>query len=384
MMKNKTKIIFFSVFIFLLSAVYAAGIAAYPPEAVSVFGGGDAVYPTAFDEVTFDAGAEEPLSGKIQSALNVSAYQNVRLIPSGDAFGVKFFTKGVLVVGMSEIELDGKSVNPAYDAGIRVKDIIVKINGKEINSIDEMTAAVDENGEGEASFELLREGGPVTVRVKPVKVEDGKYKTGLWVRDSAAGIGTITFIEPESGAFGGLGHGICDVDTGELMPLLKGAVTDVRINGIVKGRAGTPGELRGFFLERRTGALISNTDQGVFGILESEQRTGETVPVAQKGEVKEGKATIRCTLDKSGPAEYEIEILRIVSPDTDTKNFIVRVTDKRLLELTGGIVQGMSGSPILQSGKLVGAVTHVLVGDPQKGYGIFIENMLKGAAEALE
>ena len=209
--------------------------------------------------------------------------------------------------------------------------------------------------------------------------ESEKYKLGIWVRDNTAGIGTLTFIKSDDGMFGGLGHGIYDIDTGELLPLSRGIVTDVSVTGIIKGSAGKPGEIRGYLKQNKTGALITNCDCGVFGVFtpSPEISKEKLLPIAFRSEVKCGPATIRCTLDEGGIKEYGIEILNINHDSQGTKCFTVHVTDSALLEKTGGIVQGMSGSPIIQDGKLVGAVTHVMVNDPTTGYGIFIENMLK-------
>ena len=197
------------------------------------------------------------------------------------------------------------------------------------------------------------------------------------MRDSASGIGTVTFVDPESGLFGGLGHGVCDGDTGALVPLSRGSVLSVDLKGAVRGECGKPGELRGSFTGKRLGAVVTNSECGVFGILAKAPETPYApMPVATAREVKEGSATVLCTLDGEGIREYAVEISHIDHSARPTKSFTVRVTDPALLEKTGGIVQGMSGSPIIQNGKLVGAVTHVLINDPTTGYGIFIENML--------
>jgi stage IV sporulation protein B len=217
-----------------------------------------------------------------------------------------------------------------------------------------------------------------------VSTEDNTYKVGLWVRDSTAGIGTVTFIDKNTGTFGGLGHGVCDVDTGLLMPLESGSVVDVEVTGVVKGEPQNPGELRGNFSRVTSGNLFVNHETGVFGkINDADRVSGEVVPIGNKNSVHEGKVYIYTTILGTTPEKYEAEIIKINSDSGKTKNFMVRVTDKRLLEKTGGIVQGMSGSPILQDGKLIGAVTHVLINDPQKGYGIFIENMLETASSIV-
>ena len=208
---------------------------------------------------------------------------------------------------------------------------------------------------------------------------DNSYKAGLCLKDSTSGIGTVTYIDPETGIFGGLGHGICDAKSGRLVPLSKGIIMDVTINGVNKGKIGAAGELKGAFNVKRLGSLISNTDSGVFGVINTDDITPPEgpLPVAKKEEVKEGTAYIWCTLDKGTPCKYKVLITNVDTSCTGIKNFRVKVVDPNLLSKTGGIVQGMSGSPIIQNGKIIGAVTHVLVNDPTSGYGIFIENMLK-------
>ena len=211
--------------------------------------------------------------------------------------------------------------------------------------------------------------------------EDGSYKAGLWLKDSTSGIGTVTFISPETGAFGGLGHGICDANTGNPIPLSRGIVMSVSINGVNKGKIGTAGELKGVFSTKKIGTLTVNSSSGVFGIisLDKVDPPEEALPVADKSEVKKGEAYIWCTLDNGAPKKYTVSISDIDTSCSTIKNFRVKVTDPALLNTAGGIVQGMSGSPIIQNGKIIGAVTHVLVNDPTSGYGIFIENMLNAA-----
>ncbi len=315
--------------------------------------------------------------------IEVSVYDRAVLIPGGMAFGIKLYTKGVIVVGLSDVVMDdGSTQNPAKEAGIKIKDIIVSIDGKDVNSSKEVTAAFENCGGNSVSVKVMRGNDECSFSVLPVYSEsDGKYKAGVWIRDSTAGIGTVTYIDPASGNFAGLGHGICDVDTGELMPLLTGSVTNVSITGIKRGEKGAPGELKGLFGTTNYGRLKLNTDTGVYGIMDTIPRSyqSEALPIALKHEVKEAEAEIICTLDEGGPQKYSVVIERICSTESNTKNFIIRVTDPALLDITGGIVQGMSGSPIIQDGHLIGAVTHVLINDPSRGYGIFIENMLDTA-----
>ncbi len=304
-----------------------------------------------------------------------------KLIPCGRVFGVKFFTKGVIVIGDTPIETAEGFVNPAKAAGLAKNDILLSVNGQAVNTIEALAEAVESSG-GKALSVVYRRGGKeATCSLVPVRaVSDGRYKSGLWVRDSTAGIGTMTYYDPETGSFAGLGHGICDVDTGELMPLLHGTVVDVHISDIVKGRAGVPGELKGSFDIEQKGTLTENTTLGIYGTLEeAPPDMTEALPVAGRNEVHDGEAYVLTDPDGNGVQSYTVRLSRVDPRSDGIKSFVVEVTDGRLKELTGGIVQGMSGSPIVQDGKLAGAVTHVLVNDPTKGYGIFIENMLDAA-----
>ena len=302
-------------------------------------------------------------------------------------FGVKFFTEGVVVVGVSDIETEKGLVNPAKNAGIKTSDIITEINGIPVSSVEE-AAKIIESSKGDTLYlKLLRDGKTLELKLKPVySVPESKYKSGIWLRDSTAGIGTVTFITPTNYAFGGLGHGICDVDTGNLMPLKKGTIVDAIIDSSVKGKPDLPGELKGKFKDN-IGTLLANTQNGIFGILNNMPVTPEDatpLPVGLRSELKEGKAAIYSTVDDKGVREFDVEIIKIYKNTNDSKNFLIKITDPELLEITGGIVQGMSGSPIIQNGKLVGAVTHVLVSDPTKGYGIFMENMFTAMPEVLK
>ena len=301
------------------------------------------------------------------------------LVPCGNVFGVKFFTKGVMVIRLSEIETKNGPLSPAKEAGINVGDIIISVDGKQVNTVEEMADVVEASKGKTMSVVFVREGQEKRADMTPLlSLSDRKYKTGIWVRDSTAGIGTMTYYNPKTGEFAGLGHGICDVDTGLLMPLLKGSVVDVEITDIIKGRRGSPGELRGNFDSQRRGVISENTTHGVYGIMEQKpvDITWNPLEIALKDEITEGDASILCELDDAGIKEYKIRIDKIRNEGSEGKNFVIEVVDKELLNKTGGIVQGMSGSPIIQNGKLVGAITHVLVNTPEKGYGIFIENML--------
>lgn len=323
--------------------------------------------------------ADLKLLGTIQiKSVNVSVVERKQVIPAGTAFGIKMFTQGVMVVGQSDIRTDDGLKNPSKEAGIVTGDIVISINGTKVASNEDVGEVVAKCGGANLQFEISRDGETSYIDVTPVKDKDGVYRVGIWVRDSSAGIGTMTYYDPESKIYTGLGHAICDVDTGEIMPLSKGEIVPVAITGIIKGKNGSPGELKGMFKSSKSiGDILVNDERGIFGnYYDSYISTHEPVPLAYSYEVEEGKATIYATLDSGQPEEYEIEIEKIMTTNqTETKNMIIRVTDPELLTKTGGIVQGMSGCPILQNGKLVGAVTHVFVNNSTKGYAIFAENM---------
>ena len=309
---------------------------------------------------------------------NSFRYQSLKVYAGGVPFGVKFLTAGVLVVGFAEIPCDKPLPHPAKAAGLAAGDILLSVGGKPLSGASDLTALIERSGGIPLPVRYERDGVEHTTTLTPVKGSDGRYSGGIYVRDSGAGIGTVTFVIPKTGAFAGLGHGICDGETGELIPMDRGSVVDVTIHGVVRGLAGSPGEVRGYFKTGKIGTLLGNSHLGVWGVFADLPQGLATAPVSlgSRHELKEGKATLRCTLDGASCRDYEIEISDIHRASASNKCFTVKVTDKALLEKTGGIIQGMSGSPIFQNGKLVGAVTHVLINDPASGYGIFIENML--------
>ncbi len=313
---------------------------------------------------------------------NLTEMNRVSLIPCGTPFGIKILTEGVIVVGLNEIDTQNGNVNPAKDSGIQVGDLIHAINGKDVTSNQDIAALVSASGGEPLTIRYTRNGKENTALLQPAwSKSDQKYKAGLWVRDSSAGIGTITYCDASGRLFGGLGHPVCDVDTGMILPLAQGEIVGANISGAKKGKVGSPGELIGSFTtDQAIGTLNSNTESGVFGSLNQPLCNHSALPIAFKQEIHTGKATIYTTIKNNQPEEYQVEI-ESVNPDdkTNYKNMIVRITDERLLQETGGIVQGMSGSPIMQDGKIIGAVTHVFVNDPTKGYGIFIENMLQAS-----
>ncbi|MBR5449245.1 MAG: SpoIVB peptidase [Clostridia bacterium] len=318
---------------------------------------------------------------KTGTTLSPDALHSIKLAPGGMPFGVKFFTEGVAIVGFGEVMSNGQKHTPATDAGLRVKDVITAIDGESIRNAAHLTEAIEGcKGQG-IELTCRRAGKEFKVRLTPLySAEEGRYKTGIWVRDCGAGIGTVTFIVPETGAFAGLGHGICDADTGELIAMKRGVVSDVTISSVVRGTQGAPGELKGYFNAGKTGSLLGNSACGVWGVFSKLPACAEEpMSIALRDEIREGDAYILCTLDNNKICKYDVKISNINRDAKASKCFNVTITDPDLLAASGGIVQGMSGSPIIQNGKLVGAVTHVLINDPTTGYGIFIENMLNAA-----
>ncbi len=311
-------------------------------------------------------------------AVSPEELRDLMLYPGGMPFGVKFYTEGVTVVGFCDVETENGRLNPASRAGLKPKDIILKINGQALSGATELTDLIENSGGNELTLHIKRAGEESDVTLTPLWCpSESRYKTGIWVRDSGAGIGTVTFIMPETGAFAGLGHGICDADTGELVAMRRGTVSDVTISSVVRGAAGAPGELKGYFNPGKTGALLGNSACGVWGVFSQiPEVDGDPMPIGLRDELEEGDAYILCTLDTGKMQEYDIRISNINRSAAGSKCFTVTVTDPELLAATGGIVQGMSGSPIIQNGRIVGAVTHVLINDPTVGYGIFVENML--------
>ena len=315
------------------------------------------------------------------SAGNIS---NATVILGGMPVGIYMKTDGILVLGTDEIEAeDGLEYEPAKNL-LREGDYITGINGKAVNTKNQLVIQVSKMDSPEAILQVRREGEDIQVKMKAVKVSEQKYKLGVWVKDSMQGLGTITYLK-EDGNFAALGHGIYDTDSSDLLEIREGRLYQTDIVGVKKGVKGSPGGIEGVIIynsRNYLGQIEKNTDLGIYGKLEeidSVVEEARKIPVARKKEIEIGKASIYCTVGEC-IEEFEVEIEQIdFYPREKNKGMVIRITDERLLEQTGGIVQGMSGSPIIQDGKLVGAVTHVLVNDPTRGYGIFIENMLEAA-----
>lgn len=321
--------------------------------------------------------------------MRVDVVPNKRIVACGNTIGVKMKVNGILVIGLSDVEtLEGKNVLPARDSGIKTGDLIIEANNAKINSINDLVKEVDKSKGEDLHLKFRRGNSVLETVVKAVRAADDKrFHLGLWVRDSTAGIGTLTFYDPDSMNFGALGHGITDIDTGALMPIESGEILESNILAIKKGRQGSPGELKGVFVEDRNnlGRINKNCDFGIYGKLNKEAANlvpGKQYPIALHNQVKEGPATILANIDGKTVEEYSVEIQKVSRQNINSsKGMIVKITDQRLLDSTGGIVQGMSGSPIIQQNRIVGAITHVLVNDPSRGYGIFIEWMLQNASE---
>ena len=315
--------------------------------------------------------------------VTVNVIPKTTVIPLGKAIGMKMYTKGVLVVGMSEIE----GQKPYENTGIETGDKIVEVNNIKINNTDELIACVNSSKGESIEITYISDNEEEVANMSPVKTGENEYKLGLWVRDAAAGVGTLTFYEPSTGEFGALGHGINDVDTYQLIDIANGELVTTNIIDIVKGEDGTPGEIRGVIDGGSTiGSIYKNTNYGVYGKVIDTSRLNlsknKEIEVANRSEITTGKAEIMCELEDGKIEKYEIEIQKIfLENNQDNKSMLIKVTDEDLIEKTGGIIQGMSGAPIIQNGKFIGAVTHVLVNDSKMGYAVFADLMIKQMRE---
>ena len=311
--------------------------------------------------------------------VTVNVIPKTTVIPIGKAIGMKLYTKGVLVVGMSEIE----GQKPYENSGIETGDKIIEINDTKINTTDELIECVNNSKGKSVEIKYISNNQEEIASIEPVKTSNNEYKLGLWVRDAAAGVGTLTFYEPSTGEFGALGHGINDVDTYDLIDIASGELVSTDIIDIVKGEDGSPGEIRGTIDNGYTlGKIYKNTGFGIYGSINNIAKLNlfhsQELEVANRNEITTGKAEIICELENGKSQSYEIEIERIfLDNNQNNKSMLIKVTDEELLEKTGGIIQGMSGAPIIQNGKFIGAVTHVLVNDAKTGYAVFADLMIK-------
>lgn len=364
------------------------------PDEIFVYADEETDWETFFQEplISYDETVEVSQNGSYQirckwlgvlplKTIKVHTVEKQEVLVSGSPVGIYMETKGVLVIDSGEItDREGIRRTPA-ERIIQSGDYICEIDGKVLTGKRQLMQLVRENQGEPMELQVIRHQETIKLEMTPVETEDGSYKLGIWVRDNIQGIGTLTYVEP-NGTFGALGHGISDADTGERLEISDGDLYRADILSIRKGTAGTPGELRGvinYREENRIGTICGNSQYGIRGQLEPGKysESMKKIPTGLKQEIQTGKAEIRCDIG-DGIREYQCEILEIDSNARDTnKCFVLRITDDDLLSRTGGIVQGMSGSPVLQNGKLIGAITHVFVNDPTKGYGIFIENMME-------
>ena len=316
--------------------------------------------------------------------IDVSVIKRTKVIPVGQVAGLKLYTTGVLVVGMSEIKgIDNKKYKPYENTGIQEGDTIVQIENDEITGTKELIQKVNSSKGKELNLKYVRDGEILECAISPVKTSASEFKLGLWVRDSAAGIGTMTYYEPETKNFAALGHGITDVDTGKLINISNGQFITTKVLSIIKGEDGAPGKIQGSISEQSNiGTIKKNSIFGIYGVAEDVQKIkidpNKKMNVATRNEIELGEATILCSLDDEKTKEYKIQIEKIyLNNNYDNKSMLIKVTDKELIEKTGGIIQGMSGSPVIQNGKFIGAITNVLVNDPTKGYVVFGDLMIK-------
>ena len=341
------------------------------------------LYSSTFDEIGEEK-LEVSLFDKIRlKTINVNVIEDVDVIPVGAIVGIKLYTNGVMVVGMSSIEgEDGNIYKPYQELEIQEGDFITHINGIEITSTNKLIEEINNSSGQEIELTFNHKEETKTVNIRPVKNKDKKYKLGLWVRDSAAGVGTVTFYNDDTKCFAALGHAITDIDTGEILSTSSGEIDTSRILSIVKGQKDEPGRIEGTINSKTPiGNIYNNTKFGIFGVIKNAENIqldfNKKMKVASRNEIKLGEATCLSGIDGE-IKEYKLEITKIYPNNNyDNKSMLINITDENLIEKTGGIVQGMSGTPIIQNGKFVGAITHVLVNNPTVGYAVFGDLMLK-------
>lgn len=344
------------------------------------------------DETAFEEPGKQVLTVSLLDkialkSITVSVIDEIDVIPIGEVAGIKLYTNGILVVGTSQIEdIDGNIQKPYEKTDIKEGDSITAINDCIVNSTEELLKIVNESEGRNIKIKYSRNNEQKECEIQPVKDKDNNYKLGLWVRDSAAGVGTITFYNEQTGSFAGLGHAITDIDTGEIINTSSGEIDDVSILSIVKGKREAPGKIQGTIKQNSIiGSIYKNTKYGIYGVIKNiinlEVDYTRKMKVASRQETKLGNAKILSDIDGS-IKEYDIEIQKVyLNNYYDNKSMLIKVTDENLIKKTGGIIQGMSGSPIIQDGKFIGAVTHVFVNDPQIGYAVFGETMIQQLSE---
>lgn len=387
----KKIIIYICIFLLLIVLAYTCNISNIP-SSVILLEGETLSLNTLFGVKTVQASSNTAesnnnkvnielsfLGGFTLKQIDVNVLPETKVVPIGKVIGLKLYTNGVLIVGMTEI--DGEK--PYEYTGLKEGDTILEINNTEIDSIEKLKEVVNKSNGEELELKYLRDGTISVSNIKPVQTNTDEYKLGLWVRDAATGVGTITYYEPESGKFAALGHGIVDVDTDKLIDIESGEVVTSSIVAIKKGEQGIPGEIKGTIMNQTNiGEVTKNTDFGIYGNLTNTAslniNSQKAIDVALRSEIKTGNAKVLCTLENGVTKEYDIEIKKIyANNNSDNKSMLIKVTDENLLNQTGGIIRGLSGAPIIQNGKFCGAVTHVLVSDPTMGYAVFGDLMIK-------
>lgn len=376
---------------FIMSVILLCSTFLIPPlaetaqatESVPAFGWNDTVRGSS----TVRSDQWLPSNEPVNLFASENNRERIQVVPGGQSIGVQLHTKGVLVVGHHLVTGDEESFSPGEDASIQVGDMIIEMDGQTIENMDDVKPIVEEAGKNNQniSVNLRRNNKEIQTELKPKMDDDKKYQIGLYIRDSAAGIGTMSFYEPQSKKYGALGHVITDVDTQKPVETYEGSIVRSSITSIAKGNNGIPGEKKARFSveEKQLGTVHKNSPYGIFGTLDEPIKNGildEPMDIAYPDEVEKGPAKILTVLEDEEVEEFDIEIVSSVDQNKpDTKGMVIKITDEKLLDVTGGVVQGMSGSPIIQNDKIIGAVTHVFVNDPTSGYGVHIEWMLEDA-----
>ncbi len=312
-------------------------------------------------------------------AVSLEVWPEKTLEAGGSMVGIDLFTDGILVLGTGKVEtINGEETSPARGV-LYAGDRIRKVNGEKVETVEEVDALVAECKGKPISLEIDRNGKLYDSSITPKIDKEGKPRIGIWIRDRAQGLGTLTFVDPETQIFGAVGHGISDVDTEELLPIHTGVLTKAKVRQLIKGAVGEPGEVEGSLTGEICGKITQNTDHGIYGIADEDVSTQGIYPIALKNQVKNGTAVILSDIIGDTVEAYAVKVEKASGLPTFNNGMVVTVTDERLLDVTGGIIQGMSGCPIIQDGKIIGAVTHVFVKNPTKGYGVYIEDMLEAA-----
>ena len=403
-MKHKKLLIAFLLFIFFIIYIYVLAIDAIPNNVILFKGEqlnikniwGISITNKNFEYEAILTSTQE--DAKLEAAklevklfnffdvkdIDVNVIERTKIVPVGQVSGMKLYTSGVLVVGMSEIKgMDNKKYKPYENCEIKEGDTIIEIEGRIVSDTRELVNAVNLSEGEEITIKYLREGNIFECNVTPIKTSNEEYKIGLWVRDSAAGIGTLTYYEPESGSFAALGHGITDIDTGNLLNISNGEFITTKIISIIKGKDGNPGKIQGMISDQtKIGTIYKNSAFGIYGKMDNLSNLNidvfDAVDVATRDEIELGDAKLLCSLDGEKAKEYKIQIEKVyLNNNYDNKSMLIKVTDDELIQKTGGIIQGMSGYPVIQNVKFVGAVTNVLVSDSTKGYVVFGDLMIK-------